>query len=88
MQSVTGEQYDVIVNDGNRRPDCGKSGISALTPGGVVIWDDTDEKSDREGHDLMEEAGFKRLDFWGFAPLMVRERCTTVFYRADNCLGI
>lgn len=88
VESVSGQFYDIIVNDGIRRPDCGKSSISALSPGGIVIWDDTDEKGDQDGHLFMRDAGFKRLDFWGFAPLMARERCTSVFYRADNCLGI
>lgn len=88
VESLGAQQYDIIVNDGIRRPECGRRSIPALAPGGVMIWDDTDEKGDRDGHLFMEDAGFKRLDFWGFAPLMVRERCTTIFYRADNCLGI
>lgn len=88
VQSAQGGHYDIIVIDGIRRPDCGRNSLSALRPGGVVLWDNTDEVTDQSGHLFMEEAGFKRLDFFGFGPLMVRESCTTIFYRPDNCLDI
>ena len=88
VRAASGQTYDIIVNDGIRRPDSAKSGLDSLAPDGVVVWDNSDEIADRGGHDFMEVSGFKRLDFWGFGPLMVRESCTTIFYRPDNCLGI
>jgi hypothetical protein len=88
VRAASGRTYDIIVNDGIRRPDCARNGIAALAPDGVMVWDNTDESGDRDGHEFMEASGFKRLDFWGFGPLMVRESCTTIFYRPDNCLGI
>lgn len=88
VQSVQGQLYDIVVIDGIRRPDCGKSSVSSLNPGGVILWDNTDEVADRAGHLFMATAGFKRLDFFGFGPLMVGESCTTIFYRPENCLDI
>jgi hypothetical protein len=88
VTAASGQTYDIIVNDGIRRPDCARHAVASLAAGGVIVWDNTDELKDRPGHDFMDAAGFRRLDFWGLGPLMVRESCTTVFYRPDNCLGI
>jgi hypothetical protein len=88
VTAASGQTYDIIVNDGIRRPDCARHAISSLAPAGVMVWDNTDEVQDRSGHDFMDAAGFRRLDFWGLGPLMVHESCTTVFYRPNNCLGI
>jgi hypothetical protein len=88
VQSAAGEQYEIIVVDGIRRSDCGRAAVQSLSKSGVVLWDNTNEEDDRDGHDFMERQGFRRIDFWGFGPLMAMEWCTTVFYRPDNCLGI
>lgn len=88
VQSAAGQDFDIVVVDGIQRPDCAMNSISSLSHDGVILWDNTDELADRAGHVFMEEAGFKRLDFFGFGPLMVRESCTTIFYRPVNCLGI
>lgn len=88
VRSAGSGPYDIIVNDGVLRPDCARASVSALSPGGVMLWDNTDEVADRAGHDFMADQGFRRLDFWGFGPLMVREFCTSIFYREGNSLGI
>jgi len=88
IRSAIGETYDIIVNDGIRRPDCAIHSVKSLRPGGVYVWDNTNERADEDGHRYLEQAGFKRLDFWGMCPLMVMESCTSVFYRGKNCLAI
>jgi predicted O-methyltransferase YrrM len=88
IRSAIGETYDIIVNDGIRRPDCAIHSVKSLRPGGVYVWDNTNERADEDGHRYLEQAGFKRLDFWGMCPLMVMESCTSVFYREKNCLAI
>lgn len=88
VRSASGGTYDIVVNDGVRRPDCARHAIGSLAEGGVMVWDNTDEVADRTGHDFMDASGFRRIDFWGLAPLMVAESCTTIFYRPENCLGI
>lgn len=88
VTAAEGRTYDIIVNDGIRRPDCGRHAIASLGSSGVMLWDNSDETRDRAGHQFMEDSGFRRLDFWGLGPLMVRESCTTIYYRPDNCLGI
>lgn len=87
VQSAKGS-YDIIVIDGIRRAECAEASIASLSSGGVFLWDNTNEQDDHDGHRLLEALGFKRLDFWGFGPLMVVEWCTSLFYRPKNCLGI
>jgi hypothetical protein len=38
--------------------------------------------------DNRTDVGFRRLNFPGLSPTGERESTTTLFYRADNCLGI
>ena len=81
-------EFDVLVIDGRDRVNCIRQGIQALKPGGVVIWDNSDRQEYREGYALLASAGFRRLDFWGPGPLATRRWCTSVFYRAENCLAL
>jgi len=84
----TGKQYDIIVVDGRDRVNCCKNSVSALKPGGVIVLDDSNRETYREGAAFLENQGFKRLDFWGLAPMVTYLKCTSVFYRDNNCLGI
>ena len=81
-------QFAILVIDGRQRVDCIRNGLGALLPDGVVLWDNSDRKKYRPGYDLLAEAGFGRLDFWGMGPLSTRRWCTSIFYRSDNCLAI
>lgn len=89
-QSILNKEktYDVIVVDGRRRNDCVESSLQRLKPTGVIIYDDTHREKYQSGAALITGAGFKRLDFWGFANGNIDLKCTSLFYRADNCLGI
>lgn len=81
-----GAAFDVIVIDGVRRAECASYAQVALTPGGVIVLDNSDTNPDAAK--VMEEGGYKRIDFWGLAPATVRFTQTSVFYRDGNCLGI
>ncbi len=80
--------FDVLVIDGRDRVNCAKNCLTSLRPGGVVIWDNSDREEDQAGYDVLCEAGFRRLDFWGLGALSTRQWCTSFFYRTENCLGI
>jgi len=80
--------FDVIVVDGSERVDCLLQGPAALTDKGVIILDDSDFGPYAEGIDFLVGQGFRKLDFEGLKPNSVRAYRTSVFYRADNCLGI
>lgn len=82
------DAFDLIVIDGRDRVNCAKNSLSSLRADGVIIWDNSDRLEDQAGYDVLSNAGFKRLDFWGPGALSTRRWCTSLFYRDGNCLGV
>jgi hypothetical protein len=82
------EAFDIVIIDGFDRVRCAKNCLGALTPAGVVVFDDSHQEHLREGREFLASKGFRRLDFYGFAPQDDDNHCTSVFYRDGNCLGI
>ena len=62
--------------------------LEALSPIGVIILDDSERKEYSERISLLVKNNFKRIDFWGIAPGILYRKCTTIFYKNLNCLGI
>ena len=83
-----GRLFDLIVIDGRERNRCAMACVEALAEDGVVIWDDTDRPDYETGMAFLEERGFRRIDFRSLGPGSDLVRCTSVFYRPANCLGI
>lgn len=87
--SSHGEKYDVVVVDGLFRNSCAINCVRFLTEQGVVIVDNTQNESEMKScSDTLAEMGFRRLDFYGMCAIFSQLSCTTVFYRAGNCLEI
>jgi hypothetical protein len=84
----TGKLYDMIIVDGSERVKCCLNNIGALKSTGIVVLDDTELKNWDEAVAFLKGKGFKKLDFWGTAPNVYYLRCTSIFYRPDNCLDI
>lgn len=82
------EKFDVIVVDGRDRINCAHAAAKALTPRGVLLWDNTERRRYHSGFDRLYELGFRRLEFRGLAPIRAIALETSIFYRPDNCLGI
>jgi len=82
------KNYDVIIVDGRDRVNSCKQSIITLKPGGVLVLDDTERIAYQEGIDFLLTNGFKKLDFWGIAPNISYLKCTSIFYKPGNCLGI
>jgi hypothetical protein len=80
--------YDLIVVDGRDRVNCMRSSLTSLAARGCLILDDSERDQYVDGCDSMILAGFRRLDFWGMAPGLTYKKCTTLFYRRENCLQI
>jgi len=85
---ATSMKYDIIIVDGRDRVNCCKNSIAALKPGGVLVLDDSEREKYTAGITYLGENGFKRIDFWGMAPTVNYHKCTAIFYRGNNCLGI
>jgi hypothetical protein len=83
-----GRSFDLVVIDGRDRVNCARHALSALSPVGVIVWDNSERTHYEDGYRLLMEAGFRRLDFHGMSPLNTYGSTTSIFYRAGNCLGI
>lgn len=79
---------DILVIDGRDRVNCAKNGVNALKQNGVIVWDNTDRDSYKEGMDYLMSVGFKRIDFTGMTPIQPTKSQTSIFYKSNNCLFI
>ena len=82
------KMFDIIIVDGRDRVNCIKKAVMKLPPSGVIVLDDSERETYREAIDFLLDKGFKKIDFWGISPGLFYKKCTTIFYRTDNCLGI
>lgn len=88
ITAQTKKKYDIIIIDGRDRVHCIKKSLDTLKDDGVIVLDDSEVTRYSYGIDFLSEKGFKRIDFWGFSPGYFYKKCTTVFYRSNNCLEI
>ena len=82
-----GEAFDVVLIDGRDRINCMRRAVARVGMAGEIIFDDSQRDRYSPALDIGTDAGLRRLDFPGSPPTGVRESTTTLFYRADNCLG-
>jgi len=80
--------YNIIIVDGEDRNNCIYNSINALNENGIIVLDDSERKEYNEAVSFLSDKNFKRLDFWGMAPGVLFKKCTSIFYRQDNCLNI
>ena len=55
---------------------------------GVIVIDDTERADYAEALAPFSMAGYRRLDFWGVSAGFELHRCTSVFFREGNVLGL
>ena len=82
------KKYHIVVVDGRKRVKCTLFAVDYLTEDGVLILDNSEREFYQEAKRFMRERGFRQLDFYGMAPIVSHETCSTVFYRPGNCLDI
>jgi len=84
-----GLKFDIVIVDGRDRVNCMKSAINSVkSNNGVIILDDSERESYKNGVEFLIKKGFKKIDFWGISPGLFYKKCTTIFYKENNCLGI
>ena len=93
MGSIAGhllskKKYEIIVIDGRDRVNCIKHSLKALKVNGVIILDDSERREYIKGRRYLMKNGFNNIDFWGISPGTFMKKCTTIFYKEVNCLGI
>ena len=81
------EAYDVIVIDGKCRADCAAAAIRKLAPGGLIILDDSDRVNTSQEYvkavGKLRSANLLQIDFYGFCPMNVYTKATSIFFRRD-----
>ena len=79
---------ELVSVDGRDRVRCVEAARSRLAPGGVIVLDDAERAEYAPALAGLVAAGFRPVEFWGLAPGGVERKCTSVFYRSDNVLGL
>lgn len=88
MPVKLGEEFDIIIVDGRDRVNCCIQAVEALSPNGVIVLDDSERPNYRDAINYLTDKGFKQIPFSGISPGLFYYKSTTVFYKANNCLGI
>lgn len=78
----------LVVLDGFQRDACAAAALPVLARDGVFVLDDAEREEYAPIYARLRSAGFRELGFWGLAPTRIERRCTAVFYRSENVLGI
>jgi len=73
--------FDLVVIDGMARVLTAWLAARQLGPNGIIVFDNTDRWQYNAGYQLLIDAGFARLDFWGVGPVQSYEWCTSIFVR-------
>ncbi len=84
----TNQKFHITIVDGRDRVNCCKQAIHSLTEDGVIILDDSERKEYSDAVNFLTSMGFKSIPFSGMAPGTIVSKCTSVFYKSENCLGI
>ncbi|MEF1254501.1 hypothetical protein [Vibrio sp. M260112] len=80
--------FDLIIVDGRERVSCIKSVISLVNECAVIVLDDSERERYKDAIEALTKANYKQLDFYGLAPNVTYKKCTSVFYKKNNCLNI
>jgi hypothetical protein len=80
--------WHIVVIDGRQRENCARAALERLASDGVIVFDDTERTQYTAALEHIVASGFRRLDFWGISAGCELHRCTSVFYRPGNVLGI
>jgi len=86
--TLLNKKFDIIIVDGRDRVRCCRYSVDALSPNGIIVLDDSEREVYDPARVLLREKGFKEISFSGISPGLFYEKATSVFYKADNCLGI
>jgi hypothetical protein len=85
-----GRKFDLAVVDGLDRVLAARLATKLLTPDGAIVVDNSEGNWGDPGTypilDHFREQGFSRVDFYGYAPGVIRQHCTSVFFRGTSFL--
>lgn len=83
-QAPLGRQFEVVVIDGGQRFECAKTAVEVVTGDNLIILDDSAGYWGEAGTypilELLDQKGYRRVDFHGYAPGVITPRCTSIFF--------
>lgn len=82
------EKFDLVTIDGLFRNESISESMNLVNEIGIVILDDSERREYKDGVRILIESGYKKIDFSGVAPGIFFRKCTTIFYKDNNCLNI
>jgi precorrin-6B methylase 2 len=88
FSNLLNKKFNIIIVDGRDRVNSIINSTNSLCKDGVIILDDSEREEYIKGVQYLQNNGYKKLDFWGISPGYFLNKCTSVFYRDNNCLGI
>jgi hypothetical protein len=74
-------RFDVVVIDGLWRSELIGTAARVVSDDGIILCDDA------EGygfHEAFRNLRFQRVDFFGFAPGVMRQHCTSIYFRPGS----
>jgi hypothetical protein len=80
--------FDIIIIDGLDRFLSFKKSLNLISGNGIFIFDNSEgyheSRDDYASHPIlrmMNENGYQRIDFYGYAPGVVKKHCTSIFHK-------
>ncbi len=84
---IAQQRFDVVVVDGLDRLRAAELALRCLKEDGAILLDNAEGYWGPPGTypivDLLQGAGFRRIDFHGYGPGTRAPHCTSVFFRGD-----
>tara|TARA_B110000090_G_C13393570_1_gene450382 strand:+ start:2662 stop:3372 length:711 start_codon:yes stop_codon:yes gene_type:complete len=84
----SGVKYDIVIVDGRDRVNCMINSLNAIKKNGVFILDDSERIAYKKGINELYNNGYKSIDLWGISPGLHYHKCTSIYYKNENILGI
>jgi len=75
------EHFDIIVIDGVARILCTWMALKYIKSDGLIVFDNADRFQYNTAFKILNNNGFKRIDFYGISPMNTYESCTAIFAR-------
>ena len=86
--------FDIIIVDGFDRFLSFKKSLDLISHSGIFIFDNSEgynePRDDYDSHPIlkmMKECGFLRIDFYGYAPGVIKKHCTSVFHKQTSFIN-
>lgn len=79
---INNQKFDIIIVDGLWRFDLAVMAKEYIKPDGAII---VDNSSGYKIYEAFLGSEFNRIDFYGLAPGVILEACTSVFFNSTQC---